>query len=209
MLAGILPLHLISFVMMKSALVQHIQQFVKVPPAALSAICEGMTLETLSKKDYLLQQDQYCQHQYFILQGCFRCFYINPKGMEQIINFAVENWWLADFDSLLNKRASRLNIQALEEAVVLKITREKLELILLDHPSLERYFRIIYEKIRIADQRRMQFMFDLSGEELYDVFYEANSDFVQRVPQYMLASYLGLTPQFLSKIRGRKRKNRD
>lgn len=194
---------------MKSALVQHIQQFVKIPPAALSAIGEGMTLETLSKKDYLLQQDQYCQHQYFILQGCFRCFYINPKGMEQIINFAVENWWLTDFDSLLNKCASRLNIQALEEAVVLKITREKLELILLDHPSLERYFRIIYEKIRIADQRRMQFMFDLSGEELYDVFYEANPDFIQRVPQYMLASYLGLTPQFLSKIRGRKRKTRD
>ncbi len=191
---------------MKSALTQHIQQFVKAPPVALSAIGEGMTRQLISKKDFLLQQDQYCHHQYFVVQGCFRCFYINPKGVEQIINFAIENWWLTDFDSLLNGRASRLNIQALEEAVVLKITREKLEGILSEHPSLERYFRIIYEKIRIADQRRMQYMFDLSGEELYDVFYEANPDFIQRVPQYMLASYLGLTPQFVSKIRARKRK---
>lgn len=167
---------------------------------------EVMEERFVAKKDFLLHEGQHCLHQYFVIKGCFRMFYINPKGMEQIITFGIEDWWITDYDSLLNHQASEQNIQALEDAVVLSITRERLEQLFKSHRVLETYFRIVNERVRIADQRRLQFMFDLSGEELYDTFYQANPGFVQRIPQYMLASYLGFTPEFLSKIRGKKRK---
>lgn len=188
------------------ALRNHIERFVQLDPNLMELLQAVMEERHIAKKDFLLQEGQYCLHQYFVVQGCFRMFYVNPKGMEQIITFGIEDWWISDYDSLLNHQASQHNIQALEDAKVLSITREKLEELFRSHRVLETYFRMVNERVRIADQRRLQFMFDLSGEELYDTFYEANPGFVQRIPQYMLASYLGFTPEFLSKIRGKKRK---
>ncbi|MBX2874457.1 MAG: Crp/Fnr family transcriptional regulator [Saprospiraceae bacterium] len=182
------------------------ERFIQIDAPLIELLQEVMEERFISKKDFLLQEGQRCLHQYFVVQGCFRMFYINPKGMEQIITFGIEDWWITDYDSLLNQQASEHNIQALEDAVVLSITREKLEYLFKTHRALETYFRIVNERVRIADQRRLQFMFDLSGEELYDTFYQANPGFVQRIPQYMLASYLGFTPEFLSKIRSKKRK---
>jgi len=122
-----------------------------------------------------------------------------------VVNFGIENWWLSNFDSLYNQTPSEINIQAAEDSLVLKISKTQLDSFLKNSLELNQYFRHIHEKVRVADQRRIQFMYTLSGEELYDVFYKHNPHFVQRVPQYMLASYLGFTPEFLSKIRARKK----
>ncbi len=190
---------------MKDQLKEHILKFVTPSESELQSFLSTLDFESINNKEYLLKEGQYCKYQYFILKGCFRAFFVNRKGVEKVVNFGIENWWLTNFDSFINQTLSELNIQAAEDSLVLKISKEKLDSVLKHSLELNRYFRIILEKVRIADQRRIQFMYNLSGEELYDVFYEQNPDFVQRVPQYMLASYLGFTPEFLSKIRGKKK----
>ncbi len=190
---------------MKEQLKNHILKFVSPSESELKAFLNATTFKTIKNKEYLVKEGQYCNYQYFILNGCFRSFFVNKKGVEKVVNFGIEDWWLTDLDSFINQKPSELNIQAAEDSQVLKISKEKLDAILEKTLVLNQYFRIIHEKVRIADQKRIQFMYSLSGEELYHVFCQHNPDFVQRVPQYMLASYLGFTPEFLSKIRGRKK----
>ncbi|MDY8134476.1 Crp/Fnr family transcriptional regulator [Aquimarina sp. 2201CG5-10] len=183
----------------------HILTFVAIPENELDIFLNAFEIQTISNKEYLVTEGSHCKHKYFILQGCFRCFFVNRKGVEKVVNFGIENWWITDFDSFINQTVSHLNIQATEDSVVLKISKSVLDTFLEKSLPLNQYFRIILEKVRVADQKRIQFMYDLSGEELYDVFCDYNPDFVQRIPQYMLASYLGFTPEFLSKIRGQKK----
>lgn len=190
---------------MADQLKNHILNFVTPPTEELNDFLNNFEFQSIDNKEFLLKEGQYCKHQYFILKGCFRCFFINRKGVEKIVNFGIENWWLTDFESFINQTPSKLSIQAAEHSQILKISKNKLGTFLKDSLELNRYFRIILEKVRVADQRRIQFMYDLSGEELYDVFREHNPHFVQRVPQYMLASYLGFTPEFLSKVRAKKK----
>ncbi|MBQ4821485.1 Crp/Fnr family transcriptional regulator [Aquimarina sp. MMG016] len=191
--------------MITDQLKNHILSFAAPTEKEINDFLNNFEFLAIKNKEFLLKEGQYCKHQYFILKGCFRCFFINHKGAEKVVNFGIENWWLSDFESLINQTPSLLNIQAAENSKVLKISKEKLDAFLEDSLELNRYFRIILEKVRVADQRRIQFMYNLSGEELYNTFREYNPSFVQRVPQYMLASYLGFTPEFLSKIRAKKK----
>ncbi|AXT62902.1 Crp/Fnr family transcriptional regulator [Aquimarina sp. AD10] len=190
---------------MVEPLKNHILRFVTPPSNELSLFLRALEYQDVNNKEYLLKEGQYCKHIYFIIKGCFRSYFLNSKGVEKVINFGIEDWWYTNFDSFINQTPSEFSIQAAEDSLILKINKEKLDCILKDSLSLNQYFRIIHEKVRIADQRRIQFMYKLSGEELYTVFCKYNPDFVQRVPQYMLASYLGFTPEFLSKIRARKK----
>ncbi|WP_299257995.1 Crp/Fnr family transcriptional regulator [uncultured Aquimarina sp.] len=189
---------------MIASLKNHILKFVSPSKKEMQDFLNIIESEKISAKHYILKEGHYCNYNHFIVKGCFRSFFINKKGIEKTINFGIEDWWLTDFDSFMNRTQSQLNIQATEDAIVLKISKAKLDLILQNSLEINKYFRIILERVRIADQRRIQYMFNLSGEELYNTFYEYNPEFVQRIPQYMLASYLGFTPEFLSKIRAKK-----
>ena len=191
---------------MLTSLRDHVLKFVKPSEKELQLLLDAVETEVISNKQYLIKEGQYCLHLYFIVQGCFRSYFIHTSGAEKVINFGIEDWWITDFDSLIHNRPSELHIQAAEDSVVLKISKQKLDLLLQESIVINQYFRMIHEKVRIADQRRIKFMYSLSGEELYHSFCEHNPKFVQRVPQYMLASYLGFTPEFLSKIRARKKK---
>lgn len=158
-------------------------------------------LKNLSKKQHLLTEGHPCHYLYFIVQGCMRSYFINPKGTEQILNFGIENWWMTDYDSFTSQQISHLNIQAIEDCQLLCLSRSQFDDMIDRYPEFNHYFRVILEKRHIADQRRMQYMFTLTAEEIYKHFSTKNTPFLQRVPQYMLASYLGMTPESLSKIR--------
>ncbi len=186
---------------MNSDLAAYIRRYIEIDEGQLAHFHSYLTPKKLGKKQYLLRSGQTCKGRYYITKGCLRLYYIDTKGHEQIIHFGIENWWITDYDSLLNGGPSRMNIQAIEPVELLELSENSLSELYLKVPQTERLFRSIMERTYIAIQRRMEYMFSLNSEELYKSFITANPKFVQRVPQYMLASYLGITPEYLSALR--------
>ena len=161
---------------------------------------------SVAKKDFLLQEGGLCRYNYFIVKGCFRLYIITENGREQVIQFGLENWWITDYVSFSSGLPSTFYIQSLELSEVLYYSKEKEEELFLRVPKIERYFRKNLERAYTASLIRIQYIFALSGEERYFQFARLYPGFIRRVPQYMLASYLGLTPEYLSEIRKKNTK---
>lgn len=185
-------------------LLAHIRRYVNLTPQEEELICEKVELLTLKKKIFLLEPGKHCKGNYFVLTGLVRQYLITPKLTEQIVQFGLESWWITDQESLANKQPSNYYLQTIEASEVLLLTDKNLELLCAEIPRLESYFRIMMQRAFVAMQRRVNFMLNYTDEERYKYFAELYPAFMQRVPQYMLASYLGFTPQFLSRIRAKK-----
>ncbi|MCJ8210043.1 Crp/Fnr family transcriptional regulator [Mucilaginibacter sp. RS28] len=185
-------------------LISHIGKYVQLTHDEEQLLCEYVELRQYKKKAYLLEAGKHCPGNFFTLKGVTRMYLINDDLNEQIVQFSIENWWIADYDSLLNKQPARYYIQALEPTEVLLLPDKNVEHLFDQIPKLERYFRIMMQRAYVASQRRIGFIYGMSDEERYRHFLKLNPEFVQRVPQYMLASYLGFTPQFMSRIRAKK-----
>lgn len=189
---------------MEQQLEDYFQRYAKLTTADLESISSRLTLNKFSKKAYLLEQDQTCKHNYFILQGLVRLFYIDPKGHEQITQFAIENWWVTSLESFINGTPSYIAIQAVEDSSVYALHKTDLEELYETIPSLNKIFRRVYENMLIASQRRSDLYIKLSSRDRYYHFVTHQPDFAQRVPQYMIASYLEITPEYLSELRRKK-----
>ena len=189
---------------MSAALKKHIEKVVEITDDEFSAALTFFQSVHTRKKEDLLREGQICKFNYFVVRGCLRLFFINSKGTEQTIQFAIENWWIADYFSFENRKRSEFYIQAVEASEILAIDYESQEKMLQKLPKLERYFRLVHQKAHSASQFRIKYLYDLSREELYRHFSTRFPEFVQRIPQYLLASYLGFTPEYLSEIRNRK-----
>jgi len=187
-------------------LLAHIKRFVSLSADEEQLLCDKLEVKVLKKKEFLLQPGKLCPGNYFVVKGCLRLYFVNDKLHEQIIQFAIENWWMADHDSLSNKQPSQCYIQAVEPCELLLLSEKNRILLFEQIPKLEGYFSIIMQKAFVAAQRRIGFIFNQTEEERYRHFAKLFPGFIQRVPQYMLASYLGFTPQFLSRIRAKKEK---
>jgi len=185
-------------------LLDHIGKYVTLSQQEQTVVCQHLELKQVKKKQHLLQAGQVCQGNYFVVKGCLRQYLINDKLNEQIIQFGLENWWIADQDSLLNQKPSQCYIQALEPAEVLLLPEKNRKILFEQVPQLESYFRIMMQIAFVATQRRIGFIFNMSDEERYRHFMKLYPAFAQRIPQYMLASYLGFTPQFMSRLRAKK-----
>ena len=191
---------------MNSNLINYIRRYVDFSTEEADLFNSYLKLKKINKKEFLLKEGQTCKSRYFITKGCLRLFYINEKGNEQIIHFGIDNWWITDYESLVNKTPSKLYIQAIEHTELLELQEDIFDELCLKIPKVDRLFRKIMEKTYIASQKRIEYINNLSGEEFLDTFISSNPQFSQRVPQYMIASYLGLSPEFVSKVRGRKKK---
>lgn len=189
---------------MYEELLNHIKRYVQLKPQEEQMLCERLELKKLKKKEILLEPGKMCQGNYFVLKGCVRQFFINSKLNEQTIHFGIETWWIADQDSLLNNQPSTCYIQAIEETQMLLLNEQNRVILFKEIPALESYFRIMMQKAFVAAQRRIGFIFNQNEETRYRNFTSLFPEFVQRVPQYMLASYLGFTPQFMSRMRAKK-----
>lgn len=189
---------------MHSVLFNHIQKFVNLEQSDIKILESNLELTKIKKKDHVLQEGQVCNTMYFVTKGCFRQYIINSKGNEQTLQFAIESWWITDYLSYHNNIPSNFYIQAVENSDMIAIEKPVLESLLIQIPKLERYFRIISQKTFGAAQMRIKFLFTMSAEERYRHFNTLNPEFVQRVPQYMLASYLDFSAEFMSKIRAGK-----
>jgi len=179
----------------------HIAKFAQVTDDEFGQIIKFFETKQIGKKENLLEEGQLCRHHYFVLQGLLRKFYISEKGTEQTTEFAIETWWLTDNYAYERGLTTEFYIQAVEKTTLLYITAEKQQKLLKEFPAMERYFRSVYQRAYAAAQKRIKFLFSFSKEEFYFQAVRNHPEFIQRVPQYLIASYLGFTPEYLSEIR--------
>lgn len=181
--------------------IQHLKKYISLNDDDLQILSSYAKTVSLKKKEFLLQEGQICKANYFTEKGLLRMYFINDKGVEQITQFALENWWIADYMSFTMQSPAHFYIQAVENAEVVVIEHHNQEELIKQIPQLEKYFRIIIQRAYAASQMRFKYFYDYSKEENYRQFVSLFPEFVQRIPQYMLASYLGLTPEYLSELR--------
>lgn len=186
---------------MKEQIKKYFNRYVEFSDTELDEIYSKLISKTFQKKDYILREGQICKSNYFIINGLVRSFYIDDKGTEKITQFALENWWVTNMESFINKTPSLSSIQALEKTEMLIISKEELENLYFSIPKLERLFRIVTENMLIANQRKNDIYLQMKSKNRYDDLVKHFPDFIQRVPQYMIASYLEITPEYLSELR--------
>jgi len=160
-----------------------------------------LTPKKLRKKQYLLQEGDVCKYIAFVEKGVLRAYSVDENGGENIIQFALEGWTISDLYSFLTNEPATYNIDALEDAELVLISKSAHEELLKTMPKYETYTRLQITGAYLAMQKRLTAIFSLSLEERYTNLTELYPDIVQRVPQHMLASYMGLTPETLSRVR--------
>lgn len=181
--------------------IQHLQKYISLNEDDIHLLSLFIKSSIIKKKQFLLEEGKIEKANYFVEKGLLRMFFINDKGVEQITQFALENWWLSDYMSLGMQTPSHFYIQAVEDSEIIIVERQRQEDLFKQLPQLERYFRIMMQRAYAASQMRFKYVYDYSKEENYRQFVTLFPKFVQRIPQYMLASYLGITPEYLSELR--------
>lgn len=184
---------------------QDIRKFTNIGETDMEEILSFFEVVQLKKKQNLLTEGSICKYNYFVTKGLLRLFFVNDKGVEHTTQFALENWWMADYMSFQQQAPSEYYIQAVEHTEVLAISYEQQEALLQQLPAMERYFRMVHQRAHAAAQHRMKILYNLSREEMYHSFSRQFPEFVQRIPQYLLASFLGFTPEYLSEIRAKRK----
>jgi CRP-like cAMP-binding protein len=165
-------------------------------------VCRSLFIpKKLRKRQYLLQEGDVCKYTAFVEKGALRVYTIDEKGWEHIMQFGIEGWWVSDLYSFLTGEPSTYTIEALEDCELLLLSQSAQEELLQKVPRFERYQRILVQGAYIALQRRMMTAMSQTAEEKYIRMVHTYPDIVQRVPQHMIASYLGITPETLSRIR--------
>ena len=182
-------------------LTDYIKQFIDLGDSEVDLLQAHVETASFKKGAFLLKASQYCNRQYFITKGCVRTYFVDQKAEEHIIQFGIENWWAADLHSFINHTPADYHIQALEDTDVLILQSEGIEQLYKAIPSFERLFRIIIQKAYVAAQQRIVATISQTAEERYSAFLKKYPGLDQRVPQYMIASYIGVTPEFFSKMK--------
>jgi CRP-like cAMP-binding protein len=159
--------------------------------------------KTFPKKTYLLRAGEICNFEGFIVKGSLRKYYIDDNGNEVIIQFGIENGWISDIASFSDQKPGNLFIESLEDTELLLLDPKSKESLLSQVPKFERFYRKLVEKNVSTMQNRLYFSIAKTAEQKYLDFLEHYPSIPQRVPQHYIASYLGMTPEFLSKVRAR------
>lgn len=157
----------------------------------------------ISKKEIILRQGRQCNKLFFVEDGSLHAYNINEDGKESTIMFALSGWWITDMDSFVNQQASNLTIVALENSKLIELEFSNLEKLYEEVPAFERFFRILFQNAYIREQRRALHNISMSTEERYFEFVKKYPAMVQKITQKQIASYLGVTPEFLSSIKNK------
>ena len=158
------------------------------------------------KRQYVLQEGNVCTQFYFIVRGCLRMYKIDEKGNTHILQFATENYWIIDLGSFHGVKPSSLNIDALEDTVVLQISRDDLISLYMQAPKFDRIFRVLIENAFVRLQERLLQNISSTAEERYQSFLEVYPHLMHRLSQVQIAAFLGITPEFLSRLRNKRSK---
>lgn len=182
-------------------ILNHFEQRIRLDDDEKKYVNSLFTIRKLLPKEYLLAQGAVCRYESYVCEGFLRSFHVDEKGNQHTLHFAKEDWWISDLTSFLRKEPASRNIIALERSVLLQIDLEKREELIKNVPRMERFWRILNEHASMAQDQRLLNSISLPGKERYLALLETYPDIERRLPQKHIASYLGITPVFLSQIR--------
>mgnify|MGYP003576195652 FL=1 len=180
---------------------KHITRCAPINSQELDVFHSRLKSKTYKKKTLLLRQGEVCKFEAYIVKGCVKKYYIDQSGNEVILQFAVEDWWISDIGSFSEQKPSNLFIETLEDTELLVIDYESKELLFQEIPNLERVFRIMLQRAYSVLESRFYATVSHSAETRYLEFIKKYPTIPQRVPQQQIASYLGITPESLSRIK--------
>lgn len=169
---------------------------------------EALVLSLTEAKSYkaktiLLKEGDICTHSFFVTEGILRSYTIDENGIEHVVSFACPEWWIADMYSYLSQRPGQLYIEVNEDAEVIVLTKENQEILYEKVPKMERFFRILIENSLIANQKRLINNLTFTAEARYDMFTRRFHSILPFLPQKQIASYIGVTPEFFSRMKAR------
>jgi len=191
--------------MKTSALLNNVSRHISLTGDEIAVFDRFWSVRTLAKGDFLLRNGDICRYDSYVMSGVLKAYYINAEnGREEILFFAIADWWATDLDSFSKQQPSIYNIQALDDTTVLQIGHHGFQQLLKAIPRLERYFRIILESYVGALQRRIIYRHIYDAETRYRDFLNTYPDIAATVPKYLIASYLGVSAEFLSRV-GKKK----
>ena len=186
---------------MKELLKQHISKHIDLSESETEVFCNLFQTQRIAKKQFLLREGEVCKFEGFVVKGLFRVYHVDHKGFEQILYFAMENWWITDIDSFTNEKPSQLFIEALEDSEIVFISKKDKEFTYTQLVKIEKLFRVMTQKTHVALQRRMIDNLSKTADQRYIDFIEKYPVLFQRLTNLQIAAYLGISHEFLSKIR--------
>ncbi len=186
---------------MNESFIETIKKQISISSSEEDYIRSTVQYRTFKKGEFLVKQNEVCKSINFIVSGCVKTIYLDHKGNEHVMFFSVENWWAGDSGSFYSQTPADYTVECLEETTVIQNSLSDLEELYLRVPIMERFFRILVQNAYVNLQKKMVQYLSLSTKERYLIFNKKYSDIEQRVPQYLIASYLGVTKEFFSKMK--------
>jgi len=181
-------------------ILNNISRHIQLTEAETAQFTGYLQTKTVKRKQLLLQDGEVCKYSAFVTDGCLRGYTIDRAGTEHVLSFAPPNWWIADMYSLLSQKPGTLYIEALEDTHIILLSKTNQEKLYLEVPKFERFFRILTEKSLVANQQRLIDNMSLTAEERYNLFCKRYPTLIDHLPRKQLASYIGVTPEFFSRM---------
>jgi len=182
-------------------LVDHILKRISLTKEEQEYFCSLVKVRYLLPRQYLVQEGEICKHESFVVKGFLRSFYYDPKGNDYTLHFAMQDWWISDSTSFIKETPATRNIIAVEQSTVLQLDKVNMELLYNKIPAFERFWRIMNENACMAQDQRILNSITMTGAERYEALLKKYPGIEQHLPQKHIASYLGISPVFLSNIR--------
>ncbi|MBN4061916.1 MAG: cyclic nucleotide-binding protein [Flavobacteriales bacterium] len=182
-------------------LIMHFKAYLSLNEEEIQELSSRVSIRTIKRRQFLLSEGEKCKHYNFVVSGCFKMYKIDPAGKEHNLLFACENEWVTDIGSFHTEKPSELYIEAIEPSTVIQIKKEDLLFFYMNYPKFDRNFRVIIEDKFVELQNRLLQTFSSTAEERYLSFLDQYPHLLQRLPNTQIASYIGITPEFLSRIR--------
>ncbi|WP_235010155.1 Crp/Fnr family transcriptional regulator [Algoriphagus boritolerans] len=187
-------------------ILSHVQERISLSPDEQQFFCSLLKARQLLPRQYLVQEGEICRFESYVCRGLLRSFYLDREGNDHTLHFAMEDWWISDSASFIRQLPASRHVVALEPSIVLQLDKPSLELLYKEVPAFERFWRILHENATIAQDQRILNSITMTGAERYAEFLQKYPGIAARMPQKYIASYLGISSVFLSRIRGGVRK---
>jgi CRP-like cAMP-binding protein len=186
--------------------INYVERHIAITDEEKEYFCSLLRIIRVKKKQLIVQPDFVCKYKSYVVKGALRSYLVGNEGQEHTISLAIEDWWIADYHSYIHQVPATLFVEALEEGILIQIDYNAEQLLMETYPKFERFFRIISQRSLASTQHRMLSNLSKSAEQRLEEFEQKYPKIVNRVPQYILASYLGFSSEFLSKIRNNRAK---